>query len=310
MKVSWLFFCAVVVVSLQTVLAVAEDGKPVAVARVNSSDIMATDVDAFVKPVLQRAKVMGQEVTPEMEAKIRKEWTEHLISRTLLLDQARSRDIVVDEDEIKRNMASPQYSGVEMPADKLKELVRGDIMINTIITTDVMDKISVTAKELQDFYDVRKEEMKEPEQVKARHILFKIDADADEGTKSKKLKEAKALLKEARKAKVEFAELAKEHSEGPSAPNGGDLGYFAKGRMVPSFETAAFALQPGGISDVVETQFGYHIIKVEEKRAARDIPFDEVKDAIRENIKLQRGNGEIEKWIDKLRGEATIELRP
>jgi len=308
MKVLRLLVCVVVVVSLYTVFAVAGDDKPVVVAKVNSIEVMAADVDAFVKPVLQRAKVMGQEVTSEMEGKIRKEWTEHLISRTLLLDQAKSRKITVDEDEIERNMASPQYSGVEMPSDKLKELVRGDIMINTIITTDVMDKIEVTAKELQDFYDVRKEEMKEPEQVKARHILFKVDAEADEGAKKAKLKEAESLLKTARKGKVEFAELAKEYSEGPSASNGGDLGYFAKGRMVPSFETAAFALKPGGISDVVETQFGYHIIKVEEKRPARDIPFDDVKDAIRENIKLQRGNGEIEKWIDKLRGEATIEL--
>lgn len=281
---------------------------PDVVAKVNSKEILMEDVNIFVKPILERAKVMGQQVTPELEKTIRQQWIEHLIARRLLLDKADSAKIVVSEEEIKKNTANPQYRNVNISDDKLRELVKGDLMINNIIESNIMSKVSITDKEVEEFYNERKNELIEPEQVKARHILFRVGASDPQEKKDEQLKKAKEVLKEAKNGKADFSELANKYSEEPSDSRGGDLGYFARGRMVPAFENAAFALKKDEISDVVETQFGYHIIKVEDKKDARNIPFDEIKDAVRENIKIQRGNVEIEKWIDQLKSEATIEM--
>ena len=278
------------------------------VAKVNSKEIMSEDVEIFVKQLIERAKAMGQEVTPESEKKLREQWTDHMISRALLMEQAKAYKVVVSDEDVEKSMSNPQYQGLSLSKDKLRELVNGDLMIHGAIESEIMSKVKITDKELEEFYNERKEEMKEPEQVKARHILLKVNETDPQDLKDKQLSKAKEVLKEAKVGKTEFSDLAKKYSEGPSAPNGGDLGYFPRGRMVPSFETAAFALNPNGISDIVETQFGYHIIKVEDKKNARDIPFEEVKEAIRENIKVERGNKGIKEWIDKLRNQAKIEI--
>src|SRR5262249_11303920 len=111
--------------------------------------------------------------------------------------------------------------------------------------------------------------------------------DADRRAKAS----ADSLLAEIRKRGVDFAELAKKFSQEPGASSsGGDLGWFGRGRMVPEFEKAAFSLPPGGISPVVKTQFGYHIIKVEDRRAAGMRPFGEVRIAIRTQLAQARGD--------------------
>lgn len=277
-------------------------------ATVNSQKITKDDIEVFVKPVLARAKSMGQTVTPEMESAVRKQWTEHMISRVLLLDKAKAAKVTVSDADVEKGISSQQYSGIELSADKLKELVKGDMMINKVIESEIITKISIADNEIVDFFNQRKDELKDPEKVKARHILFKVEAAASQEEKDKQMKKAKEVLAEAKAGKTEFSELAKKYSDGPSGPNGGDLGSFGRGRMVPSFEEAAFALKPNDISDIVETQFGYHIIKVEEKTAARSYEFDEIKESIRENLKMQRSNKEIEKFIDTLRGAATIKM--
>ena len=122
---------------------------------------------------------------------------------------------------------------------------------------------------LKKLYDEQYGDFKGPEEVHARHILVKTED------------EAKAIIKELDGGK-DFAEVAKEKSTGPSGPNGGDLGYFTKDRMVAEFADAAFALEPGTYSkEPVKTQFGWHVIKVEDKRAQPAPSFDEVKNQLR-----------------------------
>ena len=105
----------------------------------------------------------------------------------------------------------------------------------------------------------------------------------------------------------DFATLAKTYSEGPSGPKGGELGYFRRGQMVKPFEEAAFSLQPNETSGIVETQFGYHLIKVSDKKPAKKMAYAEVKDRLGEHLKNQKRDSEASAYIETLRKDAKIE---
>jgi peptidyl-prolyl cis-trans isomerase D len=143
--------------------------------------------------------------------------------------------------------------------------------------------------QLQAFYQQHVEDrFTDPEEVRARHILVKLDPGSDDAAKAKARAEADDLLKQIR-AGGDFAALAKTHSKDPgSAPKGGDLGFFPRGRMVPTFDAAAFGLAPGQVSDVVESPFGFHIIKVEEKKPGGVRPFEAVRDQIAKELTSER----------------------
>lgn len=188
----------------------------------------------------------------------------------------------------------------------LEELLRKDIVINNLVVKEIVPKATVSDADARKFYDENIDKFKRPEQINASHILCKVDPKASAEEKKKAKEKAASLLKEIKGGK-DFAELAKTNSDCPSSKQGGDLGLFGKGQMVPAFETAAFALKPGEVSDVVETQFGYHIIKVTEKKDAGTAKFEEVKDRIMDylnNQKIQKG---VLDYIAQLKEKAKIE---
>ncbi len=146
---------------------------------------------------------------------------------------------------------------------------------------------AVSDAEVQSYYDEHRAEYDKPEQVHARHILFRFAPNATEDEKAKVRTHAEEVLAKV-KAGGDFAALAKQYSEDSSAAQGGDLGSFSRGKMVPPFEQAAFSLAPGQTSDLVESQFGLHIIKVEGKEDARTQPLDEVRPQIVEKLRQQK----------------------
>ncbi len=149
------------------------------------------------------------------------------------------------------------------------------------------DEVTPTEEEIKAYYDANLSEFDKGREVKARHILFRTAQDATEEQIAEVKTKAEAVLKQAKEG-ADFAELAKTHSEDPgSKENGGDLGFFNKGRMVPEFENAAFALTVGQVSDLVKTQFGFHIIKVDEIREETD-PYNAAKAEITDRLKLSK----------------------
>ena len=137
--------------------------------------------------------------------------------------------------------------------------------------------------------------------------LLPQTADADQKKQGKE--KAQAILKQARAAGADFAKLARETSQDPgSAPTGGDLGSFEKGQMTPAFEAAAFKLKPGAISDVVETPFGYHIIKVFERRPARTVPLTEIGPRVKDFLTQNERQSKLEKFIEQAKTKTKIEI--
>lgn len=162
------------------------------------------------------------------------------------------------------------------------------------------ESIKVDAKEVKAYFDANADEFIDKEKVHARHILMKNSEDAEAIIKS-----LKNLTGD--KLKAEFIALAKSKSTGPSAAKGGDLGYFPRGQMVPSFNDAAFAMREGTVStEPVQSQFGYHIIYLEDKVAAKKMGFDEVKNFIEQRLKMDKFKAYMDKKMSALKSKAKI----
>ncbi|BCS88661.1 SurA N-terminal domain-containing protein [Pseudodesulfovibrio sediminis] len=157
---------------------------------------------------------------------------------------------------------------------------------------------TVTDEEIASYYEANKASMEQKEQVRARHILVMSKDSDPEEVQAAAAKKIEKVLKKAQ-AGEDFAALAKEYSEGPSGPNGGELGWFARGAMVPDFEAVAFATKKGEISGLVKTRFGWHIIKVEDHKDAKLRTLDEAKDEIRQEIAQEKAAEQVTELLDQ-----------
>jgi len=156
----------------------------------------------------------------------------------------------------------------------------------------------VTDDEVKAYYEANQERLQQPEQLRARHILVMVKDSASDADKEKAKAKIDEVLKKA-KAGEDFAALAQEYSEGPSGPNGGELGWFGRGAMVPEFEKAAFDTATGDISGLVKTQFGWHIIKIEERKDAVTRSLDDTKEELRTKIAQEKASEKITEQLDQ-----------
>jgi peptidyl-prolyl cis-trans isomerase C len=195
-----------------------------------------------------------------------------------------------------------------MTLDQVKADARQDMAISKLIENEIASKIAVKPEQVQDFYTKNPDQFKQDERVRASHILIAFPENADASAKAQAKTKAEQVLKDV-KAGKDFAALAKQHSQDPgSAVNGGDLGFFQKGQMVGPFNDVAFSLAPGAISDVVETQFGYHIIKVAEKQPARAVPLEEVRPQVEQYLQNQNREEQTETFVKALRSKGKVEI--
>ena len=203
------------------------------------------------------------------------------------------RDQVEATEEDVALLFTEESSSYEVPEKRRLRFLLVD-------QTAIFDSLTLTEDELQQYYDTNLSQYQTPGQVRASHILLRVDGD-DEAVTAR----AAELAAEAR-AGADFAELAREHSEDDTnAENGGDLGLFGRGRMVPEFENAAFALAAGEVSDPVRSPFGYHVIKVTEKQEEVTQPFAEVRGAIENVLKRERSSSRATALARAIASEAT-----
>jgi peptidyl-prolyl cis-trans isomerase C len=291
--------------------AIAETTDPATVvAKVNDKEIVQSDVDfiinTIVLPQLQ-AQYQMEEIPEEQKTLIEQNIVNQLIIQNLLLQVAAESNITADEELVNQQFETIKQQRPDVAPEQLKQLIQTDFIIQKLLQEEVVSKITVSDEETQESYEARKDQFNEPEQVQASHILIMVKSEAPQEEKDAARKKIEDILAQV-KAGEDFAELAKEHSDCPSKERGGDLGFFAQGQMVKPFEEAAFALSEGEISDIVETQYGYHIIKATGRKPQRQIPFDEVKDQLQQSLLKQKTDTEVKNWIDELRANATIEI--
>jgi peptidyl-prolyl cis-trans isomerase C len=185
-----------------------------------------------------------------------------------------------------------------------------NFLANEYLKREIAQKITVPDDELKSYYDSHKDEFKTQDMVKARHILVRVDNSASDDEKKKAKEKTELYLKKIKDGE-DFAKLASDFSDDPgSKAKGGDLGFFPRGRMVKPFDDAAFSLKPGETSGIVETQFGFHIIKVEDRKDSSVESFDVVKERLKQKLSQDRTRKELTDFIDKAMKDSKTEIYP
>lgn len=291
---------------------------PAKIAAVNGVSISGAMYQRELDFFLDQAAQEGRQVPDFMLTKVKNEIVDNLIDREVLYQESQKEGIDVEPQAISDQLATIKkrfandadfqkaLDQMQLSEAEIKTQIQRDIAIRQLIDKQVAQKVVITDAETKAYYDDNPNLFKQPEQVKASHILIKVDASASEADKAKARIEIVKVQKKLQDGE-DFATLAKEFSQGPSSDKGGDLGYFRRGQMVKPFEDAAFALAPNEVSGVVETQFGYHLIKVVDKKPETTIAYADVKDRLGQHLKNQKVQEQAGQYIEKLKKAAKIE---
>ena len=285
-------------------------------AIVNGQEISAEavnfELDRLVRFYMGHGMTMAEirQNLPKLEAKA----LDQAIGAKLLLDQAARLDIPVTEKDIDAEVARvvQQVGGEEnykkalaaqgiSEADFRKELEKG-ARVNMLVNQACAHVADPTEDEVTAFYEAHKQEYVEPHQVLCQHILVKGSNDAA-------LDKIKEIRERIVNDKADFAEEAKKHSDCPSGAQGGSLGWFGRGMMVPEFDKAAFEMKKGEVSGVVTTEFGYHIIYKADERGGGQQTIVDVHDQIKDLLRHEARGKAMDAYVAELREKATIEYK-
>lgn len=289
------------------------------VAIVNGVSLRESQLERVIDELLPRI-FYHQTVTPEKRAELRKKALEELIKRELYYQEARRIGLKVEGSELKEGLekirkrfpSRKEYQNALKQAgiteEELKKDLERNLLIQKFYQREVIDKSRISEEYLRDYYEKNKKNFKRPEAVRIRHILIKVDPSATSEVKLKKKREAEEILKRAR-AGEDFAELAYKYSSDDWRVKGGDLGLLHRGRLIPELEDVAFKLRPGEISDLIETIYGYHIIRLEERLPPTQLSFDEIKDKLKKEMEERRKKEFEDELLTRLKEKARIEVK-
>ena len=313
--------------------APAETAADSVAVTVNGVDINESQIEAQVKPQLERmAARVPSAFVEQYKKQLRQQVLDKIIVEQLLDERVKAEKIVATEEEVTdrvKEMASQQQPPLLLEDfkalieahgksfDEVKQRVRKGLGYQKLLQAQFADKINSTEDDAKKYYSENKKQFETPERVRVSHILIKPDTTDPNADPNEVKVRAKAktenLLKQIKDG-ADFAELAKANSDCPSSKQGGDLGFGEKsdlnsgrrGTWVAPFEKAAFALKVGQVSDIVETRFGYHIIKVTDRKDASVKTFEQAKDDILKLLTQTRGGELAKEYIESLKAKANI----
>jgi peptidyl-prolyl cis-trans isomerase C len=288
---------------------------PDVVAKVNGTDIQKSKLESVYKVIASQAQTANQ-------IKSDKELVDmalnELINAELLKQETNRQKITAPKEAVEKQleMIKSQFPDVEtfeksisekgFSVEQLRGNIEDQLALKEMYSKEIESKVTISDKMIEDFYNENSQFFKKPGALKASHILVKMDNWEDKAKVEEGRKKIEAILAKVKKGE-DFAKLAKTSSEGPSAPNGGDLGYFSKGQMVKPFEDAALALKVGEVSDIVQSNFGFHIIKLFDRKDDGVTPLKEASDNIKTYLSNLEGNKLMNEYVGKLRSTAAVE---
>ncbi|TYO99633.1 peptidyl-prolyl cis-trans isomerase C [Geothermobacter ehrlichii] len=291
------------------------DKKQQCVARVNGTPISRFDLEnAMQGYAMQEHRKTLDQLDADQLREAESFAMEKLIARELIFQQALAEGFVADEaaiaEELRKivdNFPSEEefhatLAKAGLSAADYQRMLRQDVTVNQMSEKYLADLDDPSDEEIEDFYRQHADRLVRRGRVRASHLLVRAGGD----NREQALERIRRLRDEA--TADNFADLARKHSDCPSAPGGGDLGYFRRGDMVKPFEDAAFSLAVGAISEPVETQFGFHLIRVLDREEDRPLTREEARPQIVSFIRQQAGAGRLKQWVEELRAQADIEI--
>jgi len=311
---------AILVLMLFYLPTMASDQKPSGekVAVVNGVVISRAQYDKELDVHRERISRQGKQISDDQMAELKKDILEGLIEREVLYQESQKAGIKIADQKVNDQLAAIKkrfpneeefkkaLASMGLTEEEVRAQIQRGLAIRELIDQKVANKIAITDEETNAYYTGNPQLFNQPEKVKASHILIKVEPTADDAKKaeaSKKIEEIQQKLKEG----GDFAELAKEYSEGPSSAKGGDLGYFQRGQMVKPFEDTAFSMKANEVSGRVETRFGYHLIKVYNKKPEQTLAYADVKDKIAQRLKQEKVEKDATQYVENLKKDAKVE---
>jgi peptidyl-prolyl cis-trans isomerase C len=303
------------------------------VVTVNGVDITEQQLQKIIQSQMSRMTQANKQLPPSiaqaLQKQLRPQAIEQLIAMQLLEQKAKETNVVITDDELNQQLTSiASAQNPPVTVEQLKTMVenqgfnyeqwkndvRKQLVPFKLFKSQFPEGVTVTQEDAKKYYDENPGQFEIKEEVRASHILIKPETEegkteATSEAKAKAKAKAEDLLKQIKEG-ADFATLAKANSDCPSSAEGGDLKFFTKDRMVAPFANAAFAMEPGQVSDIVETSFGYHIIKVTDRKPGSTTPFEKAKDSIIQRITQRKQIAQINKYIASLKTEANIVYPP
>ncbi len=292
------------------------------VAIVNGEIITLTELDHYYSKLRNGSNAAGN--PGKKRAKIlesRRKVLDLLIEEKLVDQQCKklsirvsARDLDMALENVKKlNAITDEQLESALMAEGLsledyRQQLREQIRRAKLVSRVVRKKVILDEESLKEFYSEHIERFKEPDQIRASHILIVIPREADDLLVEAYRHKGKTILEKLRRGE-DFQGLARVYSDDASAKNGGDLGFFKRGELLPEFELAAFSLQPGQVSGLVRTRIGFHIIKVTERKEGSIIPYEEVTEKVKDQYIKEESERLYEVWLKKVKAESFIEVK-
>lgn len=286
------------------------------VAEVNEDQITLGEVNRVVQ-AYRSGRVFHADPT-QPEGLLQRQAIRELVGQRLLFREAQRAGLSLPDDEVqdfvdreRAVFASAEafreaLSQIGLTESSLAEGYRMDMAVRAFIEDSIRSRLSVSVEEARAFYDGNPGNFTQQEQVHGRHILITVPDAADEAAEEDARQRIDAVARRIQGGD-DFAVVAREESEDPgSGQRGGDLGFFRPGQMVSPFDSVAFALPTGVLSDPVRTRYGYHLIEILQKQEPRLVPFEEIDSRLVDGLLAQKTQEEVEALVESLRKKAKI----
>lgn len=288
-------------------------------ALVNGAAITMDEFNGETLLVQKSVLGMGKPLSCAQIFSVQKEVIESLIRREILHQESRKAGIKIDKkditkeiDAIKKQFLSDaayknELSRRNLSEDTLRAQLERNLLIQKYVEQQFLKKVKVTDADVMAYYESHLAALKQPLQVRVSHILIQADSKSEASRKPEARRKAEQILKDLKDGR-DFRTLAREQSDGPTRTSGGDLGYVGRGQLEKQFESVIFNLKKDEVSDVIETDYGYHIFKVMDIKPESIVAYDNVKEQIKQLLLQDKAKKEADEYARKLREKSAVKI--
>lgn len=290
---------------------------PDIVAKVNDVDIKKDAILSEFKAAVESYGSRGTPLTAEQEKASLKKLVDREIKRALVSQKAKDLSIQISPETVEKKLQAikakfdsdaifeKKLSQKNMSLAQYKDEIKLELMLEQIMQKEMPSQIEVSPQEIKNYYDKNPELFNSEEKVQASVILIKVRPNAGEA-EEKQAREKIEMVSNQIKSGSDFGDLAKRYSQDSLAPRGGDLGFLYKKQMQPAFSEKAFSMKPGEVSEIFKTNFGYHILKVTDKKPETHVTLEEAKERIKETLRGEKLEKQAKIYTETLRSKANI----